>query len=159
MENLALGYSSKMVVLGGSSLNSPRNVSNQSLFGLTRKPNCITTRTRFSRPLRKALSNSSVVCEYQSSASTKISKLQAQEKRRNECFASIFSSSGKETSSIAVNPQPPMPPPPSQVGSPLFWIGSWCWVLSTIFLGGRKNEEICDATSFQDYDGTYGCTK
>lgn len=123
MENLALGYSSNMVVLGGSSLNSPRNVSNHSLFGLTRKPNCITPTTRFSRPFRKALSNSSVVCEYQSPDSTKINKLQAQEKRRNECFASIFSSSGKETSSVAVNPQPPMPPPPSQVGSPLFWIG------------------------------------
>ncbi|WOG97197.1 hypothetical protein DCAR_0416537 [Daucus carota subsp. sativus] len=120
MENLAMGYSSKMVVLSGSSVNSPGNVTNQSLFGLTRKP--ITT--RFSRPLRRALSHSSVVCQYQSSASSNINKLQAQEKRRNECFASIFSSGGKETSSIAVSPQPLVPPPPpSQVGSPLFWIG------------------------------------
>uniref|UniRef100_A0A165XK54 Protein TIC 40, chloroplastic n=1 Tax=Daucus carota subsp. sativus TaxID=79200 RepID=A0A165XK54_DAUCS len=109
-----------MVVLSGSSVNSPGNVTNQSLFGLTRKP--ITT--RFSRPLRRALSHSSVVCQYQSSASSNINKLQAQEKRRNECFASIFSSGGKETSSIAVSPQPLVPPPPpSQVGSPLFWIG------------------------------------
>ncbi|XP_074372100.1 protein TIC 40, chloroplastic isoform X2 [Apium graveolens] len=120
MENLALGHSSKMVVLGGSSLNSPRNVTNHHhplVFGFTTKPISITR--RFSTPLRKA----SVVCEFQSPASTSINKLQAQEKRRNECFASIFSSGGKETSSIAVNPQPPMPPPPTQVGSPLFWIG------------------------------------
>lgn len=70
MENLALGYSSKMVLLGGSSLNSPRNVTSSPLFGLTTKPISITT--RFSRPL----SNSSVVCDYQSSASTNINKLQ-----------------------------------------------------------------------------------
>lgn len=38
-------------------------------------------------------------------------------------FASISRSSNQETSSVAVNPQPSYPPPPSYVGSPLFWIG------------------------------------
>ncbi|KAL6504929.1 hypothetical protein OROHE_023687 [Orobanche hederae] len=38
------------------------------------------------------------------------------------CFASI-ASSGQETSSVGVNPQLSVPPPPSHVGSPLFWIG------------------------------------
>ncbi|XP_059446548.1 protein TIC 40, chloroplastic-like [Corylus avellana] len=38
-------------------------------------------------------------------------------------FASISRSSNQETSSVAVNPQPSVPPPPSYVGSPLFWIG------------------------------------
>ncbi|XP_048442284.1 protein TIC 40, chloroplastic [Pyrus x bretschneideri] len=40
-----------------------------------------------------------------------------------ERFASISSSSTQETSSIGVNPQISVPPPPSNVGSPLFWIG------------------------------------
>ncbi|CAN1228398.1 Protein TIC 40, chloroplastic, partial [Linum perenne] len=38
-------------------------------------------------------------------------------------FASILSSKGQNTSSVGVNPQPVSAPPPSQVGSPLFWIG------------------------------------
>lgn len=33
------------------------------------------------------------------------------------------SSSSQETTSVGVNPQPYAPPPPSQIGSPLFWIG------------------------------------
>ncbi|CAK8566158.1 unnamed protein product [Lathyrus sativus] len=37
-------------------------------------------------------------------------------------FASISSSSSQETTSVGVNPQL-SPPPPSTVGSPLFWIG------------------------------------
>ncbi|KAM1140121.1 hypothetical protein ACFX19_040928 [Malus domestica] len=40
-----------------------------------------------------------------------------------ERFASISSSSTQETSSVGVNPQISVPPPPSYVGSPLFWIG------------------------------------
>ncbi|XP_057973951.1 protein TIC 40, chloroplastic isoform X2 [Malania oleifera] len=38
-------------------------------------------------------------------------------------FASISSSSSQETSSVAVNPLPSVPPPTSHFGSPLFWIG------------------------------------
>ncbi|KAL6522240.1 hypothetical protein OROMI_032117 [Orobanche minor] len=44
------------------------------------------------------------------------------DKLLRNCFASI-ASSGRETSSIGVNPQLSVPPPPSHVGSPLFWIG------------------------------------
>ncbi|KAJ6936056.1 protein TIC 40 [Populus alba x Populus x berolinensis] len=40
----------------------------------------------------------------------------------SEYFASISSSSGKQTASVGVNPQP-VSPPPSQIGSPLFWVG------------------------------------
>lgn len=45
------------------------------------------------------------------------------EKLGRKLFASITSSSSQETSSVGVNPQISMPPPPSHVGSPLFWIG------------------------------------
>ncbi|KAJ6707395.1 PROTEIN TIC 40 CHLOROPLASTIC [Salix viminalis] len=40
----------------------------------------------------------------------------------SEYFASISSSSGKQTLSVGVNPQP-VSPPPTQIGSPLFWVG------------------------------------
>lgn len=40
-----------------------------------------------------------------------------------ERFASISSSNSRETSSVGVNPQFSVPPPPSMIGSPLFWIG------------------------------------
>lgn len=39
-----------------------------------------------------------------------------------EHFASISSSTGQQTSSVGFNPQP-VPPPSSQFGSPLFWVG------------------------------------
>eukprot|EP00262_Sarcandra_glabra_P004151 TRINITY_DN15134_c0_g1_i1.p1 TRINITY_DN15134_c0_g1~~TRINITY_DN15134_c0_g1_i1.p1 ORF type:complete len:432 (-),score=87.71 TRINITY_DN15134_c0_g1_i1:327-1622(-) len=45
------------------------------------------------------------------------------EKLETKAFASISSSSGRETSSVGVNPQFSAPPPPSSIGSPLFWIG------------------------------------
>ncbi|KAK9197011.1 hypothetical protein WN943_005145 [Citrus x changshan-huyou] len=38
-------------------------------------------------------------------------------------FASLTSSGGQQTSSVGVNPNLPMPPPSSNVGSPLFWVG------------------------------------
>ncbi|CAK7339027.1 unnamed protein product [Dovyalis caffra] len=40
----------------------------------------------------------------------------------SEYFASISSSTGKQTASVGVNP-PPVSPPSSQIGSPLFWVG------------------------------------
>ncbi|KAE8672664.1 SNF2 domain-containing protein [Hibiscus syriacus] len=44
-------------------------------------------------------------------------------KSGNERFASISSSSNQQTSSVGVNPYPTVPPPSSQIGLPLFWIG------------------------------------
>uniref|UniRef100_A0A7N0U740 Protein TIC 40, chloroplastic n=1 Tax=Kalanchoe fedtschenkoi TaxID=63787 RepID=A0A7N0U740_KALFE len=38
-------------------------------------------------------------------------------------FASVSTSSTSETTSVGVSPQYPVPPPQSQFGSPLFWIG------------------------------------
>ncbi|KAJ6684237.1 PROTEIN TIC 40 CHLOROPLASTIC [Salix viminalis] len=52
----------------------------------------------------------------------------------SEYFASISSSSGQQTASVGVNPQSVSPPPsgPSQIGSPLFWVGVGV-ALSAIF--------------------------
>ncbi|XP_050385454.1 protein TIC 40, chloroplastic [Argentina anserina] len=44
-------------------------------------------------------------------------------KLQMEHFASISSSNSRETSSVGVNPPYSVPPPPSNIGSPLFWIG------------------------------------
>ncbi|KAB5516711.1 hypothetical protein DKX38_027359 [Salix brachista] len=49
----------------------------------------------------------------------------------SEYFASISSSSGQQTASVGVNPQS-VSPPPSQIGSPLFWVGVGV-ALSAIF--------------------------
>ncbi|XWS47548.1 hypothetical protein CRYUN_Cryun14cG0161700 [Craigia yunnanensis] len=56
-----------------------------------------------------------------------------------ERFASISSSSNQQTSSVGVNPNRTVPPPSSQIGSPLFWIGVgvglsalFSWVSATI---------------------------
>ncbi|KAI4306321.1 hypothetical protein L6164_029609 [Bauhinia variegata] len=46
-----------------------------------------------------------------------------QERLKVDRFASISSSRSQETTSIGVNPQLSVPPPPSTIGSPLFWIG------------------------------------
>ncbi|KAG6777382.1 hypothetical protein POTOM_017203 [Populus tomentosa] len=63
----------------------------------------------------------------------------------SEYFASISSSSGKQTASVGVNPQP-VSPPPSQIGSPLFWVGVgvglsaiFSWVRIT---GGYQGKEL-----------------
>ncbi|XP_039043572.1 protein TIC 40, chloroplastic-like [Hibiscus syriacus] len=59
-------------------------------------------------------------------------------KSGDERFASI-SSSNQQTSSVGVNPFPTVPPPSSQIGSPLFWIGVgvglsalFTWVASSL---------------------------
>ncbi|XP_004307173.1 PREDICTED: protein TIC 40, chloroplastic-like [Fragaria vesca subsp. vesca] len=44
-------------------------------------------------------------------------------KLQTERFASISSTNSQETSSVGINPQFSAPPPPSTIGSPLFWIG------------------------------------
>ncbi|KAI3802477.1 hypothetical protein L1987_30609 [Smallanthus sonchifolius] len=44
--------------------------------------------------------------------------------KSNDCFARISSSSSNQhASSVGAAPQIAVPPPPSQVGSPLFWVG------------------------------------
>ncbi|OVA19018.1 hypothetical protein BVC80_8337g5 [Macleaya cordata] len=59
------------------------------------------------------------------------------EKLGTEVFASVSSSSSKETSSVGVSPHLSVPPPPSQMIASLL-DRSWSWALSAIFLGGNK---------------------
>ncbi|KAK8541721.1 hypothetical protein V6N13_137688 [Hibiscus sabdariffa] len=60
-------------------------------------------------------------------------------KSGDERFASISSSSNQQTSSVGASPYPTVPPPSSQIGSPLFWIGVgvglsalFTWVASSL---------------------------
>ncbi|KAG5227300.1 protein TIC [Salix suchowensis] len=69
------------------------------------------------------------VIEFTSKKSQKtqqFTKMLSQQHKTNkfnyEYFASISSSSGQQTASVGVNPQS-VSPPPSQIGSPLFWVG------------------------------------
>ncbi|KAG8378434.1 hypothetical protein BUALT_Bualt08G0136900 [Buddleja alternifolia] len=115
MENLGL-VSSPKIVLGLSP--NPRNsiISSKQFVGL---PNLLKKPGKIGRNTKPS-SLFSVLSLFQVPKATKII---VPEKVVRDCFASIGSSSGQETSSVGVNPQLSVPPPSSQVGSPLFWIG------------------------------------
>ncbi|KAL0437953.1 UNVERIFIED_CONTAM: protein, chloroplastic [Sesamum latifolium] len=115
MENLALVSSTK-IVLGFSP--NPRNsvVSGKSFVGLP----FLLKKTGKNGRNSKSTSSVSVLSLFQA---PKVTKSIVPERVARDCFASIASSSSQETSSVGANPQLPVTPPPSQVGSPLFWIG------------------------------------
>ncbi|KAL0360073.1 UNVERIFIED_CONTAM: protein, chloroplastic [Sesamum radiatum] len=115
MENLALVSSTK-IVLGFSP--NPRNsiVSGKSFVGLP----FLLKKTGKTGRNSKSSSSVSVLSLFQA---PKVTKSIVSERVARDCFASIASSSSQETSSVGANPQLPVTPPPSQVGSPLFWIG------------------------------------
>ncbi|KAJ7959981.1 Protein TIC 40, chloroplastic [Quillaja saponaria] len=119
MENLTLISSPKSVLLGNCSRKHiTRDISRARRrpfsFGRTR------TTPRYPSCSVYALSRSHVS---EDSTKPQQNPHSAREKLGVKCFASISSLSGQETSSVGVNPQLAVPPPPSQVGSPLFWIG------------------------------------
>ncbi|CAL5417189.1 unnamed protein product [Camellia sinensis] len=122
MENLALVSSPQMVL--GCSANAKDMASTiRYSFGL---PHLLRTPRRSC--LNKTPTTSSVSALSQSHPTRarpplRLPKTNVLEKLRGECFASITSSSSQENSSVGVNPQLTVPPPPSHVGSPLFWIG------------------------------------
>ncbi|KAL8459660.1 hypothetical protein ACS0TY_036955 [Phlomoides rotata] len=114
MENLALVSSPKMVL--GVPPN-PRNsiISSNPFLGL---PNLLKKSGKNGRKINSG-SSLCVISLFESHKATKKIVL---EKVARDCFASI-ASSGQQTSSVGANPQISVPPPSSQVGSPLFWIG------------------------------------
>ncbi|PSS00152.1 Protein TIC 40 like [Actinidia chinensis var. chinensis] len=119
MENLALVSSPKMVL--GCSANPKDMVSSRYPFSLPLLFCSKTTRIGPNRSttLISALSQHARV----SRAPPRLPKTNVLKKLGRECFASVTSSSSQETSSVGVNPQLAVPPPPSQFGSPLFWVG------------------------------------
>jgi hypothetical protein len=128
MENLALVSSSKMAVFG-CNLSSPKQLqvnSSKPLFGVFRS-----NRSRISGPVRFS-SKISARANSSEGSSPVLQKL------GRDRFAWIGSSS-KQTSSVGVSPPVAVPPPSSQVGSPLFWIGVgvalsavFSWVASSL---------------------------
>ncbi|XP_047322842.1 protein TIC 40, chloroplastic [Impatiens glandulifera] len=125
MENLALSFPSPKMVLG-CSFNPKDGILNRTAFSFR-------SRQLYNRRRSYDISRPSVsIVSAVSSSTSQISndrpaqitlKVEALQKQQIPCFASTTTSSGQTTSSIAVNPQLVARPPPSNVGSPLFWIG------------------------------------
>ncbi|XP_043705994.1 protein TIC 40, chloroplastic-like [Telopea speciosissima] len=113
MENLSL-FPSKYFLLG--SCPNPSGLSNRRFFAL---PNPSIKRREGPPKTRNFIS---ALGQGSLDGSPRRLPKNVLEKLGVEAFASI-SSSSSETSSVGVNPQPSVPPPPSSVGSPLFWIG------------------------------------
>ncbi|KAI3773665.1 hypothetical protein L1987_48195 [Smallanthus sonchifolius] len=117
MDNLAVYASSQKLVLGFT--HNPRTNAI-----ISTKPSFCS----FKIPKRSSIS---AVNRSQDSTPPTISK-------SNDWFARISSSSSNQhTSSVGAAPQIAVPPPPSQVGSPLFWVGvgvafsaAFSWVAS-----------------------------
>lgn len=112
MENLGIVSSPKMVL----GLSSNPGISSKPLFGLPHLPKRPSKNGRIVRPTTCF----EVVSCFQGPRLTKKIVLG---KLGRDSFASTTTSGGQQTSSVGVNPQFSAPSPPSQVGSPLFWIG------------------------------------
>ncbi|XP_042490556.1 protein TIC 40, chloroplastic isoform X2 [Macadamia integrifolia] len=105
--------------------------SNYLLLGSSPHPNGLSTRRFFafpnpSRKRREGLPSTRNIVSALGQGSidgkpTRRFPKNVLEKLGVEAFASI-SSSSRETSSVGINPQLSAPPPPSSIGSPLFWI-------------------------------------
>ncbi|KAJ0804561.1 putative Heat shock chaperonin-binding, UCH-binding domain superfamily, STI1 [Helianthus annuus] len=113
MDNLALNSSSQKPVLGFTA--NPRTdaiISNKPLF------------CSFKIPKRSgAIFNSKSSISISISTPRAISKSNEADSMGKDCFARISSSNDQHTSSVGATPQIAVPPPSSQVGSPLFWVG------------------------------------
>ncbi|GMH22398.1 hypothetical protein Nepgr_024241 [Nepenthes gracilis] len=106
-------------------------VSSKPVLGLRSSPELRKLHTKQSFELLLTSRNSARVSSSRLKFRTFVFSLSASSPRRPakngkdmlgiEFFASV--SSSQETTSMGVNPQISAPPPPSQFGSPLFWIG------------------------------------
>ncbi|KAK9134831.1 hypothetical protein Syun_014161 [Stephania yunnanensis] len=147
MENLALISSPKVLTPSCASLSS--FVSTRRLFfplpprSQRRRRYAVATATR---SLSQGNSDGALTPRKNS--------LNMMDKSGLVLFASISSSSRNETSSVGVNPQNFVPPPSSQVGSPLFWIGVgvgvsalFSWVVANLkafkSMMGQMSPESC----------------
>ncbi|KAL6961950.1 hypothetical protein U1Q18_036909 [Sarracenia purpurea var. burkii] len=117
MENLALVSSPKIVL--GCSPNPQDVVFLRYSFGLPH----LSRMTRRSRLIKPNTTISALSTPQGNHGRAPIRLPKTNEKLQRESFASITSSSSQETSSVGVNPQLAVPPPPSNFGSALFWVG------------------------------------
>ncbi|KZV57075.1 protein TIC 40, chloroplastic-like [Dorcoceras hygrometricum] len=132
MENIGLVLSPK-VLLGVPSNHRNSIICSKPFVGI---PNLLRKPGKNGR-CRKPSSSFSAHALFQG---PKPNKIIVPERVARDCFASVSSSNSKETTSVGVNPQLSVPPP-SSVGSPLFWIGVGVG-LSALFswLAGRTKK-------------------
>lgn len=117
MDNRAVCATSQRPVLGFTA--NPRTntiISNKPLFCSFKIPKRISV-------LSKSTTSISAVSRPQVSTPRTVSKSNELEGQGKDCFARISPSSNQHTSSVGATPQIAVPPPTSQVGSPLFWVG------------------------------------
>ncbi|XP_024972425.1 protein TIC 40, chloroplastic [Cynara cardunculus var. scolymus] len=117
MDNLAVSASSQKLVLGFTA--NPRTdsiISNKPLFCSFKFPKRSSLRSKYPPSI-------SAVSQPQGSTPRTNSKSNELERLGKDCFARLGSSSNQHTSSVGASPQIAVPPPSSQVGSPLFWVG------------------------------------
>ncbi|KAJ9559735.1 hypothetical protein OSB04_004895 [Centaurea solstitialis] len=121
MDSLAVYASSHKLVSGLTTAN-PRTDS--IIISTNKKPLFCSFKipTRSSK-FSKFTTSISAVSKPQGSISTADSKSNELERLGKACFARLGSSSNQHTSSVGAAPQIAVPPPSSQVGSPLFWVG------------------------------------
>ncbi|KAJ6290749.1 hypothetical protein OIU78_026488 [Salix suchowensis] len=88
-------------------------------------------------------------------------------KNGSEYFASISSSSGQQTASVGVNPQS-VSPPPSQIGSPLFWVGVgvalsafFSWVATRLKVSSYllQGTNVCSIAEFSGHLAEQLCNR
>ncbi|XP_052189682.1 protein TIC 40, chloroplastic isoform X2 [Diospyros lotus] len=120
MENLALVCASSPKIALGANPNDGVFLANNrcSSFGLPLLLRKVATRRTVTLALSQPQSDRGPA-----PPPLRLPKANVLEKVGRECFASVTSSNSQETSSVGVNPQLAVPPPSSNFGSPLFWIG------------------------------------
>ncbi|KNA10180.1 hypothetical protein SOVF_146780 [Spinacia oleracea] len=116
MENLSL-VSSKPVT-GLTYSPNYRTLSTKQCFGLPLLPPKPIGYLLASKPRSKT-----VLFAFSSPNSRRKSSNYGKKDNGAELFASTSATAQETTTSVGVNPQPYAPPPSSQIGSPLFWIG------------------------------------
>ncbi|XP_074279576.1 protein TIC 40, chloroplastic isoform X2 [Silene latifolia] len=142
-------------------------ISAKPVLTLTSSPNprLITTKQCFGLPLLSKNSNGSLFVSSKPRSRTVLSAFTTKNSRRkasnnsvNDSNVDLFASTStaaQETTSVGVNPQPYVPPP-SQFGSPLFWIGVGVGFSAVFSFGASWLKKYAMQQAFKSMMGQMG---